>query len=173
MNFLMMLATSSVRTLKTQTFTSNTSWTVPLNTSRLETASGFGARGTDGAYVQRYHKVTRIYAMRRGSGIVDTFTGQGDTIVGPMPNNYCDPVVPTPSDPVYENNQTCYEFYDASYSQPGATGTSASGFDRSFPGSTGNVQPATTSYTNVPATPGQSYQIIVPSGGSITITYYE
>lgn len=61
----------------------------------------------------------------------------------------------------------------------GNIGTAATAFSKSFPGGTlaGSaptrtaVAPSTTTFTNIPVTPGASYAIVVPSGGSLTITY--
>lgn len=63
----------------------------------------------------------------------------------------------------------------------GSAGTAATGFGKTFPGGTltGSeptrtaVAASTTTFTNVPVTPGASYAIVVPSGGSLTITYIE
>lgn len=53
---------------------------------------------------------------------------------------------------------------------PATTGLSASAFGKTFPGGTGG--PAVLSgHTNVPVTPSAQYQITVPTGGSVTITY--
>lgn len=63
----------------------------------------------------------------------------------------------------------------------GSAGSAATGFGKTFPGGTltGSeptrtaVAASTTTFTNVPVTPGASYAIVVPSGGSLTITYIE
>lgn len=41
----------------------------------------------------------------------------------------------------------------------------------SYPNGVGNAA-VTTTYTNVPVTPGTSYPIVVPSGGQVTLQYY-
>lgn len=54
----------------------------------------------------------------------------------------------------------------------GSTGASATGFGYTFPGGSGGAAtPAT--YTNVTVGPGNPYSVVVPSGGSITITWTE
>jgi hypothetical protein len=61
----------------------------------------------------------------------------------------------------------------------GSAGTATTGFSKTFPGGTLTgttpfrtaVAPVTTTFTNIPVTPGASYSIVVPSGGSLTITY--
>lgn len=55
------------------------------------------------------------------------------------------------------------------YTAPG-TGASTTAFGYTFPGGTGGPASPTT-YNNIPVTPGASYPIVVPSGGSLTITY--
>lgn len=54
-----------------------------------------------------------------------------------------------------------------------ADGSSSSAFGYIFPG--GNMASPTAptiTYSNIPVTPGVSYPIVVPSGGSVTIQYY-
>lgn len=68
----------------------------------------------------------------------------------------------------------------ADYIALGSNGTATTGFGKNFPGGTltGSepyrtaVAPSTTTFTNVAVTPGTTYSIVVPSGGSLTISYY-
>jgi hypothetical protein len=68
----------------------------------------------------------------------------------------------------------------ANYIALGSAGTATTGFGRTFPGGTltgtepfrTTVAPSTTTFTNVAITPGTTYNIVVPSGGSLTITYF-
>jgi hypothetical protein len=68
----------------------------------------------------------------------------------------------------------------ANYIALGSAGTATTGFGKTFPGGTLTgttpfrtaVAPSTTTFTNVAITPGTTYNIVVPSGGSLTITYY-
>lgn len=68
----------------------------------------------------------------------------------------------------------------ANYIDLGSAGTATTGFGRTFPGGTltgtepyrTTVAPSTTTFTNVAITPGATYSIVVPSGGSLTISYY-
>ena len=61
----------------------------------------------------------------------------------------------------------------------GNVGAATTGVSKTFPGGTltgtepyrTTVAAVTTNFTNVPVTPGVSYPIVVPSGGSLTITY--
>ena len=61
----------------------------------------------------------------------------------------------------------------------GNSGAATTGVGKTFPGGTLTgtepfrtaVAPVTTNFTNVAVTPGVSYPIVVPSGGSLTITY--
>ena len=63
---------------------------------------------------------------------------------------------------------------------PGNAGAASSAFGNTYPGGTyagtypsGVGSPATTlSFTNIAVTPGASYPITVPSGGTITIQFY-
>lgn len=54
---------------------------------------------------------------------------------------------------------------------PATTGASATALGLTFPGGTGGPA-TTTTFTNVAVTPGGSYSIVVPSGGTITLQYY-
>lgn len=53
---------------------------------------------------------------------------------------------------------------------PATTGLSASGFGKTFPGGAGGPA-VVTGFTSVPVTPGASYQVTVPTGGNVTVTY--
>jgi hypothetical protein len=62
--------------------------------------------------------------------------------------------------------------YSQSYTIPATTGASATAFGQTFPGGAGG--PATiTEFTNVAITPGATYNIVVPAGGSVTISYFQ
>ena len=60
----------------------------------------------------------------------------------------------------------------------GADGAAATGVGKTFPGGTNNFATGiggpypTTNFSNVAVTPGASYSIVVPSGASISISYY-
>lgn len=64
---------------------------------------------------------------------------------------------------------------------PGAAGSATTAFGNTYPGGTVTgvlpfttaVAPVTTTVTNVSVTPGVSYSIVVPTGGSLTISYFE
>lgn len=73
---------------------------------------------------------------------------------------------------------TAYYFVNYEYLTPGTglaatTGTSSTivALSLTFPGGTGGAG-SNTSYFNVPVTPSTSYPIVVPAGGSVTLTYY-
>lgn len=160
----------------TETFTVNTTWKAPSGVS-VVSMLGYGARGQNATAGQSYiYKTTTLYATRRSDGArvtisssrnIETFTNQS--------SGYCDPVANTPSDPDYSSNQTCYAYdgYFTSSDNPPTTGASATGLSQTFPGSYGNVAPPMTSKTGVTVVPGQSYSLVIPSGGSISITYFK
>lgn len=60
------------------------------------------------------------------------------------------------------------ERYYEGYTTVGASSTA---IGRTFPGGDGGPA-GTTTFTNVSVTPGTSYSIVVPSGGSVTLQYY-
>jgi hypothetical protein len=63
---------------------------------------------------------------------------------------------------------------------PGQAGSATTAFGNTYPGGTLTgtvpfttaVAPVTTTFTNVSVTPLVSYSIVVPTGGSLTITYF-
>lgn len=79
---------------------------------------------------------------------------------------------------LYSDGTAFWVVYTAGYVL-GSDGLSTTAFGRTFPGGTlsgseptrTTVAPTTTNFTNVAVTPGASYSIVVPSGGSLTITY--
>lgn len=156
-----------------RTFTSNDTFLVPAGVSTV-IMSGYGARGANGTSSQSYiYESKTIYATNRSTGVRQAVSSQRYIVVFSGQSAYCGPELSTPSDPTYSSNQTCYT-YDGFFTSPGSpptTGASATGLGKSFPGSLGNTQQTPTQYTNVPVTGGSNYSIVVPAGGSITITY--
>lgn len=53
----------------------------------------------------------------------------------------------------------------------GVAGAASSGFGRTFSGGPANGLAVQSSYSNVPVTPNTPYNVVVPAGGFITITY--
>jgi hypothetical protein len=172
MSLLMMLALRGAQT-KTQTFTASGNFIVPTTTTKMESLVGIGARGQASTtrYVRAYRMDITTYNYYSSAGqtiAVANGSSYGD---GPVPANYCDSPVPTANGTTYN----CYTFTDASYydTNPATTGASSTAFGKNFPGSTGNVAPAVTTFTAVPVTSGQSYPITVPAGGYVTLTWLE
>jgi hypothetical protein len=160
---------------KTQTFTASATWPVPAGVSKLEAASGYGAKGTSGSSSQSWQRnITSTYYRRDGGPnyVVNNGYSSG---TGPIPrSDYCEAATnySVQEDPVYYASQVCYHYVDTSTSGQPTTGAAATGFGKTFPGSMGNVTQTTTVYTNIPLTDPQ-YPITVPAGGSITITWME
>lgn len=61
-----------------------------------------------------------------------------------------------------------FEYYDGG--TPPTTGSSGSGFGINIPGGDSGTAP-TISQSNITVNPGQTYSVLIPSGGYITITY--
>ena len=167
MSILMMLATGAKKPLQpfSQTFTSNGVWIGDASSVNM---SGYGARGADATPASWTSQQVRNSHRRTGS-----FDSQGigsRSGVGAKPADYCGNLVQTPSDPVYDYYQDC-EYFTAVGGSPATTGASATGLGRTFPGSLGNTTPAVTTFQNVPAVVGTSYNIVVPTGGSITLNW--
>jgi hypothetical protein len=81
---------------------------------------------------------------------------------GSMPSSG---TAPTPPATIQEAFCTNIEFFNSP-----TTGAPTTAFGYSFPGGTGGAATPVT-YNNVPVTPGASYSIVVPAGGSVSITY--
>lgn len=163
----------AARTLVTETFTANQTWTAPKTTSQIEAASGYGAAGAPAHdyVVQRYSRTTVTYNRNTATGETTSYN-QGITYgSGAPPGNYCDPETPTPSGVTYN----CYDFADASYvdSTSPTTGADTTGFGKTFPGGYGGPASVTTYATPFAITPGGAYSLVIPSGGSLTISYYK
>lgn len=162
-----------------QTFNSNATVTFPAGVFQVD-MTGFGAKGADATsvYRRRYKRDITYYGVRRSDGVTEVdFIQRDREVTGVMPSvgAYCDSPSPTSPSSEYSSTQTCYSnFVDTSYTDtnPATTGASATGLSRTFPGSTGNVAQTATQFSNVPVTAGTPYNLVIPSGGSITINYY-
>lgn len=61
--------------------------------------------------------------------------------------------------------------YTQTYTVPATTGANTTGFGKTFPGGAGGPA-SVTSFTDVAVTENTSYPVTVPTGGSLTISYY-
>lgn len=184
MMLLMVGGGAGTRSLMTQTFTSNATWVAPATTTRLETASGSGAAGTppSGGTPDQHGWFTLFIDTfhRRDTGEPVQTSSQGPNVMdgSPMPDNYCDPqqFFTLEESSVYSDVTTCYSHLSVTVAgTPGTaptTGANTTGFGQFFPGGTGGAA-STVSFTAVPVTPNTGYPIVVPSGGSLTITWYQ
>lgn len=172
---------------KQRSFTANATWTAPLTTLSITKATGKGAAGTPASSGSATYRedttITRYdFASKPSVSVGPTLISRTFWDGKPLPADYCNPPI-SGGDSLYPDatsRQKCYYFdkVDESFNNPATTGASATfasgvaGTSRTFPGGSGGPATAVT-YDNVPVTPGQAYSIVVPSGGSITITYLE
>jgi hypothetical protein len=160
------------------TYTSSQTITIPAGVSNLVSVSGKGGSGSpasSGSYLE-YAKVDKEYTQYNDQGgNITTYTyGTTYHFGEPTPADYCDPLQSFPgAGGVTNYKQVCHYFTDmsSSYYNPPTTGGSTTGFNLTFPGGYGGAAQAQT-YSNVGVTPGGQYNIVVPPGGSITISYY-
>jgi hypothetical protein len=167
----------------TQTYSANATWTAPLTTSSIDTASGKGAAGTPGqaAYddpsTTNNVKLEQYYYRRIDGGPDDTSTIKyNNAWSGTQPDNTSE-TGPISDGVHYEVTLITTYFVETT---PGAhhdaipptTGASTTAFGKTFPGGTGGAA-STTTFSNIAVTPGGSYSIVVPSGGLITFTYWQ
>jgi hypothetical protein len=179
---------SGVRTRHTQTFVANATWTAPISTAQLESIVGIGTGGSPGtdAYdeppVTKYRQFTiKNYTYARSDGgdpfVTNTVT-RGATFDAPgehittvetasMTGTYSSVTVITNID--YEAISVPGVHHDAELP---TTGLASSGFGKTFPGGVGGAAIAAT-YNNVPVTRGATYNLVIPAGGSITITWLQ
>ena len=59
------------------------------------------------------------------------------------------------------------------YVQPAFDGANTTGFGKTFAGGVSGGAATPVTYNNVAVTPGAAYTLVIPAGGSITITYYK
>jgi hypothetical protein len=160
------------------TYTSSQTVTIPAGVTNLVSVSGKGGTGSpasSGSYLE-YAKVDKRYTMHMDQGGTITTETFGTTYrYGyPTPADYCDPTEYYEVSPGVQNaTQMCHYFTDmsSSYYNPPTTGGNTTGFGQTFAGGYGGPAQAQT-VSNVGVTPGGQYPIVVPSGGSITISYY-
>jgi hypothetical protein len=172
------------RKLVTETITSSRTWVAPTSTNRIETAGGYGAAGTPydpGTPDQHgwYCITTVTFHKRDGSGVDQTASQGPNHLDGSaVPSNYCDPTVfyTTAQSANYDYSTTCYNFYAVTVAgtppTPATTGASTTAFGKTFPGGTGGPA-STTTFNSISISPGASYPISIPAGGSLTISYYK
>lgn len=167
-----------VPTTYTRTFTASESFTIPAGVSTLDSIVGRGAPGTPTVPGTNEYYTRVVNSLYRRTGGIDyvednisgwtgagTGTGNG--------SNYCeDPINYTEAEStVYWRKVVCYYYQVGTVGfKPATTGTSATGFGKVFPGGVGGPASDVT-FTNVPVTAMASYPVVVPTGGSITITY--
>lgn len=167
-----------------QTFTSNATWIAPPGVTNLASVVGNGAAGT-AAYTtggvttpgEKLVHYETIYTKKDGtqeyvdsgwatwSGPTQPANTHTTTYIGDTSTvyNYRDSYVtysqtPDTTTPVVEHAAT--------------TGASATAFGFTFAGGVGgSATPAT--QTNVAVTPSGSYDIVVPSGASVTLNFFQ
>lgn len=177
----------AVSRLTSQTFSAGSyNWTAPGTTSRIASMTGVGSPGQasyqDPSGWQATSTTTQI---RRdgGANSVNSNTAAPVTNGSAKPSNYCDPVQYycnpntdtncTIGSTVYSSSQTCYSYSTyTGASHASTTGASTNAFGKTFPGGNGGAGTNTT-FTNVAVTSGSSYPITVPTGGTLTISYYK
>jgi hypothetical protein len=159
-----------------QTYTASTSWVAPTGVTKVSTATGYGARGTNSTishstYWAKY-KTRTLYRWDGGTEVAPSYAvASGSGYNGAA--DYCDPIETFDSDPTYNFAQNCYHYdnTDTVSGSEATTGASTTAFSKTFPGATGNVAPVITTFTDIAVTPGTSYPLTIPSGGSLTIIY--
>lgn len=163
------------------TFTSSQMWVAPANVALLVNLSGHGTNGTaaTGAhayvdYIDSYSQ--RTYRYTDGSMSSDPEVHTAHYASSSKPADYCDPPTLAEGVPGLESYTDCFRYtlttVDNGNYVPPTDGVDATGFGKTFPG--GIAGPAsTTSFSNVAVTPFSSYSLVIPTGASITITYYQ
>lgn len=174
----MMAVMSGSPQLVTKTYTSSQTITIPLGVSRLEKLTGKGAAGTPGYTEEGYSysvRATQERRLRSTGEWVETFSLNTSGFSTNYPTSGCGSSVSTPDNDTYSAIRSCSYYSsiraDTNYVAP-TTGASTTGFGKTFPGGSGSAAELVT-HNNVVVKPGDPYALVVPSGGSITITYYQ
>ena len=167
---LMMLAACGGSTPVTQTFNSSQTWVAPASIASVATLTGKGGTGYPGGDWEGTHThytyTTRYY---NGAQVGSRVFGYVGSFPGRRPANYCDPLQEDVSINT-THNQVCHYFYDNT--EDTTTGGTTTALGKSFAGGVGApATPAT--HNDVAVTPGGSYPLVIPAGGSISITYYQ
>lgn len=156
-------------------FTSSQSVTIPLGVSNLVSLIGKGQDGSPqiALPVNGYNKTTTSYYYTASTGqtaTLGTSTVFVESDFVPTPETYCDLPTTYPNGDQFYN---CYTrvFATGTHTYPPSNGLSTTGFGQTFPGGTGGPASSVT-MLNVPVTGGASYSLVIPGGGSITISYY-
>lgn len=184
---LILLFGSRPKVLQTVTFSANETWVCPSDVNLLSSVVGHGVNGTAPSgshnYVTHYFSYDayhqRTYRLTDGTQYSDPAVYDG-TFSGSPPRNYCDKPIIAIGVPGLESYVDCYNYpgiptvVDEGDYDPGTTGSSATGFGKTFAGGTPSTPTAaTTSHSNVAVTPSSSYPVVVPAGAAIQITYYQ
>lgn len=175
---LMMHALTSKREFVTQTFTTSQTWVAPGGVIQIVSLVGKGSDGSSSYYSYTDPDVTTYTMNRLGQitypdGSTSNFVAESypSTAGAALPSSYCENTRPT-------GERYCYAYLKTSQTTPGQThsgynntdGTATTGFGYTFAG--GVAAPATpVSLANLATTPGTGYPLVIPAGGSITITY--
>lgn len=176
MSILMLLALGGKKSLTpfTRTFNSNETWVAPAGLGKLDSAAGRGGPGQPGGSGQQKYsyETTVVFDLRSGGQESNSSSGSG---TGPIPGPSGCTYTSTPDNTNYSGFTSCTFYTDTSDGgSPPTTGPSASitapGFSRVFPGGTGGAGSIVT-FNDVPVTGGTSYNVFVPTGGTITITW--
>lgn len=152
--------------LKTQTFSANATFVSPTN--KINSAVGRGGSGTDATSGADGYVVQTVY-KRFVDEVLDAQTFDYKYYTGVMPGDYCTGQMSSGG----VREEWCYYHTFYSGNTEATTGPSTTAFGKTFPGRTGAGTAANTTFTDVPVVIGQSYNIVVPSGGSLTIQYYQ
>lgn len=155
-----------------RTFTKNETYTIPAGITVLTTVSGKGAPGHPASAGQIYYNIYRTTRVNYDSpawGTDNTMDNgyQGTVFDAPPPSDYCTSTY-FPED--HATVTACFYHYPGVLDSPATVGASSTGFGKTFPG--GNGGPASiTTFTNVAVVSGDPYNIVVPTGGEVTINF--
>lgn len=201
MNMMMLFAAMGAKTQQTVTFTANTTWVAPVGVTLLPTVVGHGSNGSSPRTSSTVVTVTYHSTGTAGVGSIlwENVQGVAEGVAANLNasgsisfDRYVIQVYPDETN-TYTTSTPSIEGYDADATFTGGWGTSghisssgtsrvsythdidgtaATGFSKTFPGGvSGGVAP-TTSFTNVAVVPGNSYPVVVPTGGAVQITYF-
>ena len=169
----MLLASSAPLNQMSQTFTSNATWTAPATTSLIPSMTGKGGTGSSAYSTPGAKTVLYEHVFYKKAGGADYTSSSGTWSGTTQPADIHTMTYIGDTSGTYDYDEYFVTYDQApSTSPPATTGGSTTGFGQTFVG--GYAGPATAStIPNIAVTPSANYTIVVPSGGSLTIVYFQ
>lgn len=148
-------------------------WTAPTGTIAVKSVIGRGQAGTPSSQTWAMVKYGRKIFYEKATGRT---VYSNPTLISATPSYAGAPVPPNEYGPVIDYPDTTeqqeYYYVNESNGVPATTGASTTAFGQTFLGGVGGPA-ASRSVAEIAVVPGQTYNLFVAAGGSLTFTYLE